>query len=849
MIDPGILFLVAASLPLLVGLVIVCLSRPWRHDHDDFATTVRGERQVRWAGYLAVASISISAILSIAGLFWFQHHVQSCRDRLLNLEPWTASIPWLSLSQLGFEGKGNLGYSPDAPGVELRFGYHVDTLTTVLFVLITLIALCIYLYALRSMRREVKAEVYDALAKVHRPGRYAWFFTVFSFFTGVMLHLVLADNLLQIFICWELLGLSSYFLIGFYQEQPVSQRASIKAFVMNRVGDAGFLVGMGILWTFTGTLGLVTVREDQRDVLGNVVIEEGQPKRRVDRLSLADVLRTPSSDSHGESFMEKGAQAGQMCRVKQVRSATGKAKMELAEAGPLVIVWNQETLNSHYHKPDRGKFDAFDSQKQNAHGKGMRTIPYWLLGLAGAGLFLGSVGKSAQVPLQTWLPDAIAGPTPVSALLHSATMVAVGVYLMARLFPVLIPEVLLIIAYVGVLTTFYGATCALVQNDVKRLLAYSTLSQLGLMMTALGVGGWSMALFHLATHACCNALLFLGVGLVVDACNYVQDIRRLGGLWNRLPLLAGLMLFGCLSLAGVPLLPGWYSKEGILAAVLSFGSLGYRHVLLAIVPIGTTLLTAVYLTRFWWLIFAGASRDEAVTGNAHEQTGLLRWSLVGLAVLGLAIVWLPHPLALESSWFVRLLHQSEPTSVRDESNALLSGASEQLVSGNFKSESWLRPVSEMLHMGPHGLANGLALMGLLLGVALAWWWCRRGIPSQRIKEDTFTLFLEDGWRWDRVLRHCFVLPVKKLAQGLDILDRWLWDGLVHLFVYLTMLLARTGKQLDDHLIDGLVRQICRGTHKVRLALRRVQTRSLQLYLIFTTLAVISIGVVILMLLR
>ncbi|HQR08748.1 MAG TPA: proton-conducting transporter membrane subunit [Gemmatales bacterium] len=846
MIDPGLLYLVAASLPVLAGLALVWLSRPWRHDHHDYDTATRGERHVRWAGYLAVASIGISAILCLIGLFWYLQYQQSGRDHFQNVEPWAASIPWLSLPRLGFEGKGNLGFSPDAPGVDLRLGYHVDTLTTVLFVLITLVALCIHLYALRSMRREVKAEVYDVLAKVHRPGRYAWFFTVFSFFTGVMLHLVLADNLLQIFFCWELVGLCSYFLIGFYQEQRIARQASIKALIMNRVGDAGFLVGMAILWTFTGTLSLVTVRQEERDVLGNVVMDEGQPKRRIDQLSLTDTLRTPASDTHGEAFEEKGAQAGQMCRVTATRSASGKAKLDVAEAGPLVVVWNQETLNSHFHKPDRGRFDAFNTKAKGGHGKGLRTIPYWLLGLAGVGLFLGCIGKSAQVPLQTWLPDAMAGPTPVSALVHSATMVAAGVYLMARLFPILIPEVLLIIAYIGVFTTFYGATCALVQADVKRLLAYSTLSQLGLMMGAIGVGGWSMALFHLATHACCKALLFLGVGTVVDSCNSVQDIRRLGGLRHQLPVHAGLMLFGCLSLAGLPLLPGWYSKDGILATLVSFGSLDLKHILLAIVPLVTTLLTAVYLTRFWWLIFAGTPRDESVTTNAHEQTGLLRWSLVALVVLALVIVWLPHPLSMENSWFVRLLHQSEPASVRDESNLLINGSNEQLVSGTFKGASWLRPVSEIMHLGPHGLANILAVLALGIGIGLGWWKYR--LPSVT-PDGAVARFLEDGWRWDVVLQRCFVTPVKLLAQGLVMLDRWLWDGIVHAIVYLTMLLARAEKQFDDHLIDGLVRQTSRATHAAGLALRRVQTGSVQLYLILTALAVISIGALILMLLR
>jgi NADH-quinone oxidoreductase subunit L len=548
MSHPGLLYVLAASLPLLTTLVLL----------------IARQRARTWAGWLAAGVLSITVALSVTGLVLHQQHVQHLRDQLLPVEPWTGSIVWMKLTHLFYDNTGRLGFATDTPGIELQLGYQVDSLTTFLFVLISLVALAIHLVAIRSMWKEHKSDIYDPLAKVHRPGRYPQFFLLLSAFTSVMLHLVLADNLVQLFACWELVGLMSYLLIGFYREQQVAQTAARKAFVMNRVGDAGLLVGIVILFTFTGTLSLVTVREDVIDVLGNPVVEQGVIKKRIDRLSLADALRVPAKDSHEESFTDKGAEAGQICRVNRTVTRQGKQRLEIAATGSDVVVWNQETLNGHYDKPMRGRFDAFNPKLIGGHGQGLRTIPYYVLVIAGLGLVLGCLGKSAQWPLQTWLPDAMAGPTPVSALVHSATMVAAGVYLLARLFPILLPEVLLGVAYVGVATALYGALCALVQTDVKRLLAYSTMSQLGLMMAAIGVGAWTVALWHLATHACCKALLFLGTGSVVDQCHGVQDISRLGGLRRNMPWLAGLMLFGCLSLMGLPFLPGWYSKDGIL---------------------------------------------------------------------------------------------------------------------------------------------------------------------------------------------------------------------------------------------------------------------------------------------
>src|SRR5262245_48102153 len=210
----------------------------------------------------------------------------------------------------------------------------------------------------------------------------------------------------------------------------------------------------------------------------------------------------------------------------------------------------------------------------------------------GLGIFLGCVGKSAQFPRHTWLPDAMEGPTPVSALIHAATMVAAGVYLVGRCFPLFAPDVLLVIAYVGAITLFLAATIASVQDDIKRVLAYSTVSQLGYMMLALGVGGWTAGLFHLLTHAFFKALLFLGAGSVILGLHHEQDLSRMGGLRRKMPVTAYTMLVGVLAISGVPFLSGWYSKDMILADALGFGAAHPRHFLLMVLPILTAGLTA-----------------------------------------------------------------------------------------------------------------------------------------------------------------------------------------------------------------------------------------------------------------
>ena len=313
----------------------------------------------------------------------------------------------------------------------LSIDYYIDSLTIVMFTMVTLIATCIHLFAMGYMSDELTEEYVDHQVHtsdgkhLHRPGRFYRFFAFLSLFCFAMLGLVLAGNIFQVFVFWELVGICSFLLIGFYTERKTASNAANKAFIMNRVGDFGFLIGLMVLWTFFGTF----------------------------------------------------------------RFGDTKVEGEVAEQGLFSMVHRDETGNllqdditGEVLITDDDGHSLLDEQGQS------RTIPYFLLIVAGLGVFAGCVGKSAQFPLQTWLPDAMEGPTPVSALVHSATMVAAGVYLTGRFFPMFTQEVLLVIAYTGCITLFVAATIAVVATDIKKVLAYSTLSQLGYMVAAFGLG-------------------------------------------------------------------------------------------------------------------------------------------------------------------------------------------------------------------------------------------------------------------------------------------------------------------------------------------------------------------------
>jgi NADH-quinone oxidoreductase subunit L len=470
---PAVLALVVLGLPLLAFLVLAVLP-PLR-------------RAGRAAGWVSIAAAA--AALTGALLLWRDGGAAEAR--------W----PWI----------------PGDGGPMVTVGVLVDPLAATMAVLVTLVAVLVQVYSLAYLHDE-------------RPGALGRYYAYQSLFAGSMLGLVLAPGFVQLFVFWELVGLCSYLLIGFWYQRPSAARAAVKAFWITRLGDAGFIIGIVLLWGATGTFDFA-------------------------------------------------------------------ALFDLARAGRLPL-------------------DGL-------------TLTLVLI-------FLGAVGKSAQVPLHVWLPDAMEGPTPVSALIHAATMVTAGVFLVVRTMPLfaLVPEVLGAIAWVGALTALVAATMACVETDIKRVLAYSTVSQLGFMMAAAGAGAPEAGFFHLGTHGLFKALLFLAAGAVIHAVG-TNDIHRMGGLFRAMPQTGVAFLVGTLALAGVWPLAGFFSKESVLAGVLA-GDRPGPFGLLAV----TTFLTAFYMFRVVFVAFFGRPRVGGAPG--HDAPPLMTgpiWVLTVLTVgLGLVFV-------------------------------------------------------------------------------------------------------------------------------------------------------------------------------------------------------------------
>ncbi len=390
----------------------------------------------------------------------------------------------------------------------LRVGFYVDSVTIVMLVVITTVALMVQIYSIGYMRDDP---------------RYGWYYAVLSLFTSSMLLLVLADNFLLLYVTWELVGLCSYLLIGFWFEKRSAAEAAKKAFVTTRIGDVGLLIGIIFFWRETGTFDIQEI-------------------------------------------------------------------IHAAEAGGI--------------------------------GDPMLTIATLLV-------FAGAVGKSAQVPLHVWLPDAMEGPTPVSALIHAATMVVAGVYLVARTLPLfeVAPGASEVVTGVGLTTALMAASMGLKATDIKRVLAYSTVSQLGFMLVALGVGALGAAMLHLMTHAFFKALLFLGSGSVIHATER-QEVSDLGGLWRKMPVTAVTFVIATLALAGIPPLAGFFSKDEILAGVNHESNIVVFGLLMF-----AAFLSALYMARLYILTFLGTPKDRHVYDHAHESPPVMTAPLIILAVL------------------------------------------------------------------------------------------------------------------------------------------------------------------------------------------------------------------------
>ncbi|HWL05948.1 MAG TPA: NADH-quinone oxidoreductase subunit L [Xanthobacteraceae bacterium] len=458
------------------------------HEHEDHAPAAAGSRA---AELITTTFLILSAVLS-----WIAFvNVAFGSDVRVPL------IDWIVAGDLRVE-----------------WALRIDTLTAVMLVVVTSVSSLVHLYSIGYMHEDP-----------HRPR----FFAYLSLFTFAMLMLVTADNLVQLFFGWEGVGLASYLLIGFWYDRPSANAAAIKAFVVNRVGDFGFALGIFGIFMMTGAVDFDSIFAAAPSLTGKTIPFFGW---QADGLTLICLL-----------------------------------------------------------------------------------------------LFMGAMGKSAQFLLHTWLPDAMEGPTPVSALIHAATMVTAGIFMVARLSPLfeLAPDAQTIVTLVGATTALFAATVGLVQNDIKRIVAYSTCSQLGYMFVALGVGGYSIAMYHLFTHAFFKALLFLGAGSVIHAMHHEQDIRNMGGLRHKIPFTYWMMVIGTLALTGFPFTAGYFSKDAIIEAAFAGQNPAATYAFFATVV--AALLTSFYSWRLIFKTFHGAPHDRHHYEAAHESPLVM---LIPLALLG-----------------------------------------------------------------------------------------------------------------------------------------------------------------------------------------------------------------------
>ena len=802
---PGRWYVVATLLPLAAFVVLLAagaLRALCRGAKGGIGARVfkllGGDKPLKMGAYFATAVMAASAVISVYTLVTFLGDAKLPPEKLA--ARWAERTDWVRIGPIDtttpteFEKK--LKNDPERPtprtGLALELGYKIDHLTAVIFAMVAVIATFIFLFSIGYMKDETHEVVHDHDAHAHRKGRYGRFFLYLSLFCFSMFNLVISDNLFQVFVSWELVGVCSFFLIGFYYERPSASRAANKAFIVNRVGDAGFLVGILVAWTTLGTLNF------------------DEMFRR---------LRSPEKDSHGRLDY-----AHQFIRVNKddERRDDGSYRYRLPPqeefgAGTHLalfpLAWE---VPEHYHgmgynkeKHNKRFLDAPPSDDYFAFG----AMPYWLFVVMGVGVFLGCVGKSAQVPLHTWLPDAMEGPTPVSALIHAATMVAAGVYLVGRCFPMFAPEVLLMIAYVGAFTAFFAATVAVAQTDIKRVLAYSTCSQLGFMMLALGVGGWVAGLLHLVTHAFFKALLFLGSGSVIHGCHHEQDIRKMGGLGKKMPITGATMLIGVLAISGMPLLSGWYSKDMILSASLGYVKTHPQHALLFALPAITAGLTAFYMFRLWFLTFTGKPRDEKVYEHAHESPWTMTFPLMFLAVCSIGIAWGWPVWKVESSALAHVIEKAEHPAVLDS----------------------FGPERVAAH-DAHTTAGVVALVAAALGFGLALVFFGRRQPTDQVlykPGPVWYRFLRNKWYFDEAYDATIVNPTLALAKVSAAVDKRPTESP-------TTHEPLPAKHFDLLTLDGWQNAVGQAANAIGVALRGVQTGQLRTYVVFLTLTAVAL---------
>ena len=564
-------------------------------------------------------------------------------------------------------------------------------------------------------------ELFSAVYMRDDPG-FNRYFSFLGFFVFAMLGLVLADNLFVIFCFWEAVGLASYLLIGFWYSKSQAAAAAKKAFLVNRIGDIGFLLALLILYAQFRTL------------------------------DLAALLQLMPA-----SFVESG---------------------DWQAVGP------------------------------GAAG----ALPAALLTIAGLGLLMGAIGKSAQFPLQIWLPDAMEGPTPVSALLHAATMVAAGVYLLSRVFPLLTPEVLDVAAFVGATTAFMGAFAAFSQHDIKKVLAFSTISQLGYMVMGMGAGAYDAALFHLLTHAFFKAGLFLSAGAIIYALHTAahhthshfdaQDMRNMGGLKLKMPFTFTIYLICMLALAGLPFMSGFLSKDAILTGTMGWASVARKQwgILAWLVPLAgftTALLTPIYMGRQLFLVFFGYNRLPAESQEAYkairEVPMLMRIPLLVLATLSLGIWFSFEPFDFQQAWPLELLQVPQvavPASLKE------FAAANRLF--------YMREAALRYHTFTGISSAILVVLGLLLAYLIFHLFNGRGAfyTNQFKFKSRIARMSYSNWHLDAIYRRTFVAFGEGVMRFANWLDKKVIDQVVDLIGICGVVLGHVVYWVDRTFVDG-----------------------------------------------
>ena len=612
---------------------------------------------------------------------------------------------------------------------KLTAGILLDESAALMLVVVNTVSFLVHIYSTAYMSED--------------PG-YKRYFAFLGLFTFSMLGIVLADNLLVIFIFWELVGLSSYLLISHWFDKESAAKAAKKAFVVNRIGDVGFLTGLAVLWLQFRTFDLQAL----------------------------EVLMANSSIQNG----------------------------------------NWVSLLGYAINAD------------------------WLT-VAGIGLFLGAMGKSAQFPLQIWLPDAMEGPTPVSALIHAATMVAAGVFLMTRVFVLLDINALTFMASIGAITAFMGAVAALAQHDIKKVLAYSTISQLGYMLMGIGVGAYDAALFHLFTHAFFKAGLFLAAGAVIFALHEyahqtgkhfdAQDMRNMGGLRKRMPFTFFAYLVSALALIGIPFFSGFLSKDALLsgayawADIMSSESLSWYY-LIPDLGFLTVVLTAIYMFRQLILVFfghlrvAGHEQKEGLS-KINEVPLVMRVVLVVLGLMSFGMIWSINPFDQNYSWFLGAIDVPA------------------IISPGFAVD-WQPRLIE-LSLGNHLKIVAISMGMIAIGAGVAWYLYRPGgrYESAYYKRPDSLNRLQalsyNNWYLNDIFDVLVKKPVTAVAHGLMRFEKRVIDRTIDAFAVINVIIAHAIGWFDKAVVDGFVNFSVFFAGRVGVMTKSIQGGKIQSYIL------------------